>query len=278
MRKITALLIAASLMTVISAPNFAQESAKPKGYQAVTKPSKDVVISFVRPGRVVEMLVDVGDVVKAEQLVARQDDAEEKAALAIDERKAKDETQVNAQITIMKQKQKEAERMRASGDSVGILELEAAQLQAKVEEARVDMSKEQREQDNLKFQQSTIAVEKLKLHSPIDGIVAQRLLEKGETADGGNMKALRIVQLDPLRIEVAVRITEARKLKEGNNASIAFSDKTRVGKIIRIFPVGDAASETMIVRVEVPNPDKLSSGEKVFVDFSPAGAGVAAKP
>lgn len=278
MRKITALLIAASLMTVISAPNFAQESAKPKGYQAVTKPSKDVVISFVRPGRVVEMLVDVGDVVKAEQLVARQDDAEEKAALAIDERKAKDETQVNAQITIMKQKQKEAERMRASGDSVGILELEAAQLQAKVEEARVDMSKEQREQDNLKFQQSTIAVEKLKLHSPIDGIVAQRLLEKGETADGGNMKALRIVQLDPLRIEVAVRITEARKLKEGNNASIAFSDKTRVGKIIRIFPVGDAASETMIVRVEVPNPDKLSSGEKVFVDFTPAGAGVAAKP
>jgi HlyD family secretion protein len=278
MRKIAALLMVASLMTAISTPGLAQESARPKGYQAVTKPSKDVLISFVRPGRVVEMLVDVGDEVKAGQLVARQDDAEEKAALAIDERKAKDETQVNAQITIMKQKQKEAERMRASGDSVGILELEAAELQAKVEEARVAMSKEQREQDNLKFQQSTIAVEKLKLLSPIDGVIAQRLLEKGETADGGNMKALRIVQLDPLRIEVAVRIAEARKLKEGNAASIAFSDKTRVGKIMRIFPVGDAASETMIVRVEVPNPDKLSSGEKVFVDFTPAGAGVAAKP
>jgi RND family efflux transporter MFP subunit len=253
----------------------AQDAARPKGYQAVTKPSMDVILSFVHPGRVAEMLVDVGDEVKANQLLAREDDTEEQAALAIDESKAKDDTTVTAQQKIAAEKAMSAKRMQESGTGVGVLELEDALLQADVEQAKVKLSVVQHLQDELKFKQSSIAVEKMKLYSPINGIVAQRLLEVGESADGGDMKALRIVQLDPLRIEVPVPILESRKLKEGGSADVAFADKVRTGKIVRIFPVGDAASETLLVRVEIPNPDKLSSGEKVFVNFAPAAAGVA---
>jgi HlyD family secretion protein len=279
MRKYSFAALAAILLaTVLSGSMLSgQDLPKSKGYQAVTKPSKDVILSFEHPGRVAQMLVDVGDEVKADQLLGKEDDTEEQAALAIDQSKANDDTTVNAQITIMEQKKKDAERVMASGTGVGDLERDEAILQAKVEEAKVAISKVQHQQDQLKYKQTSISVEKMKLLSPIDGVVAQRLLETGESADGGNMKALRIVQLDPLRVEVSVPILEARKLKEGNTAAVTFADKVRAGKVVRVFPVGDAASETIIVRVEVPNPEKLSSGEKVYVNFAPAGPGVAAK-
>jgi hypothetical protein len=46
---------------------------------------------------------------------------------------------------------------------------------------------------------------------------------------------------------------------------------------VLVFPVGDAASQTLLVRVAVANPEKIAPGEKVFINFT-AGAGVAAKP
>jgi membrane fusion protein, multidrug efflux system len=279
MRKTPIAALAAILLTAaLSAPGLlGQDVAKPKGYPAVTKPSMDVITSFEHPGKVAEMLVDVGDEVKKGQLLARQDDSEEQAALAIDKSKAEDETTIEAQKKVAAEKQTAYERSIDAGKGVGPLELADAKLQAEVEQARVDLANVQHKQDQLKYDQTRMSVEKMKLFSPIDGVVAQRLLEEGETADGSNMKSLRIVQLDPLRIDVSVPILEARKLKEGSNAEVAFADKARTGKIVRLFPVGDASSGTILVRVEVPNPEKLTSGEKVFVNFNSEAAGVAAK-
>ncbi len=280
MRKYPIAALAAILLTAaLSAPAvLGQDPAKPKGYQAVTKPNKEVEVSFDHPGRIVDITVVEGDEVKAGQVLAQQDDLEEQAALAIDKSKADDETTIEAQKKVAAEKAMAAQRTKESGTGVGALELEDALLQADVEQARVKLSVVQHEQDQLKYKQTLIAVEKMKLLCPIDGVVSKLIMEKGESADGGNMKAMVIVQLDPLRIDVAVPILEARKLKEGSPAEVTFADKVRTGKVVKYSPVGDAASETILVRVEVPNPEKLTTGEKVFVNFAPAAPGVAAKP
>jgi multidrug efflux pump subunit AcrA (membrane-fusion protein) len=207
-------------------------------------------------------------------MVARLDDREEQAALAIDKSKADDETTIVAQQKIADEKEIAAKRMKTSGagGAVGELELMDALLQADVEKAKVELSRTQHEQDVLKYKQTQIAVEKLKLYSPIDGIVAQRLLEKGESADGGNMKALVVVQVNPLRIDVPVPIMEAAKLPIGTEAEVNFADKAAKGKVTRSSPVGDAASGTVIVRVEVENPENRKTGEKVSVSFPSAVA------
>ena len=46
-----------------------------KGTEAVTKPSKDVTLSFLGPGRIAKVLVKAGDVVSADDPLVKQDDA-----------------------------------------------------------------------------------------------------------------------------------------------------------------------------------------------------------
>ena len=64
--------------------------------QAVTKPSVDVTLSFTHPGRVAEVLVKEGDQVTADQIVAKEDDTEEMAALAVAQAQADDNTRYEA--------------------------------------------------------------------------------------------------------------------------------------------------------------------------------------
>ena len=47
---------------------------------------------------------------------------------------------------------------------------------------------------------------------------------------------------------------------------------TVTGKVVQRFPTGNSGSSTIKVRVEVPNPEKLESGENVQVTFGPAAA------
>ncbi|MBP8305465.1 MAG: biotin/lipoyl-binding protein, partial [Phycisphaerae bacterium] len=45
------------------------------GVRAITQPRRDITLPFVQPGRVIEVLFEEGQQVKAGQLVARLDDA-----------------------------------------------------------------------------------------------------------------------------------------------------------------------------------------------------------
>jgi RND family efflux transporter MFP subunit len=236
---------------------------------AITKPSKDIVVSFVRPGRIVEMRVSKGDEVTAGQLLARQDDEEERAALAQEELTAKDMTRIEAEKMIYKQKVKDAENMLLySGSQV---EIDNSILERDIEDFKIKIAELEHKQAGLKLDQTRIAVEKLKLHSPIAGTIAEEFLKAGESADGGNMKAVRIVQLDPLWAEVPVPLLQARKLTKGDTALVTLSDgKQRPGQVVVVSPTADPASRTILVRVAIPNPEKIPAGENAFVTFPPS--------
>jgi len=60
---------------------------------------------------------------------------------------------------------------------------------------------------------------------------------------------------------------------QGNAPATQYAERTirkgALGKIIYIASVADAASETLMVRVEMPNPSGRPAGEKVHVKFLP---------
>ena len=99
-------LIRISLLLVVIAAIFPSESLSScaKELEAVTKPSADIEVSFVKVGRVADVLVKEGDSVKAGQLLAKLDDKVEQLQLLQLQAKARDNTKIEAAEADMLQK------------------------------------------------------------------------------------------------------------------------------------------------------------------------------
>ena len=110
------------------------------------------------------------------------------------------------------------------------------------------------------------------LLAPIAGLVEDVSIEVGESI-GTLGPVIRLVQNDPLRIDVPVPMAQAGELAVGQDVWVNFPGTNAVaspnGRIINISAVADAASDTRRVRIEVPNPLRRPAGERVAVSFSP---------
>jgi len=252
-------------------------SAEPEtGLEAITRPSDKRTLSFVRPGLIMELNVKKGDKVTMKQIVALQDDREEQQMLAASKEESEDETEIDAEKAVQAADKAEYERKRDTR-GVGASEVREAELKVTVDEARIKLAIFKKKQAAYKYAQNKAIVEKLKLVTPIEGLVSETYMKAGEATDGQNMKVLDVVQIDPLWVEVPVPILQARKLNDGDAASVRFSDgKSRTGKIVLKSVVADPAAGTITMRVAVPNPEKLEPGEPVRVTFPQAAVAGAA--
>lgn len=239
---------------------------------AITKASDDVTLSFARNGRVAKVLVKEGDAVTANQPLVELDMREEQAALASDEAKAADETRVSAQEAILEQKKVDLKKTEwaAEHGAKSQFELDAARIDVVVADAQLKIAQVEHEQDKLKAGQTKAVVDKMTLRAPVAGTIEQALVKEGEGVEP-NTKVIRVVNIDPLEVEVSVQFEQARQLKKGGAARIVFSDKvTGDGTIKSVGAVADGASNTVLVHVTVPNSGKRPAGERVQVDFGPA--------
>ncbi len=246
-----------------------------EGIEAVTIPSKDVTLSFVRPGQIAKVLVKDGQQVKAGELLISQDDSAERVQLEQLRTQATDRTRVRAAEAQLAQKKldlKKIEDAARSGASTQA-EVEHAQLDVTIAELSLELAKLQHEQDGLKLREAELQVARMKLLSPIDGMVERVVVEAGESVDALE-KLIRIVKTDPLRIDVPVPGVQAGALASGGKADVTFArtGETVTGTITFVASVADAASETLTVRVELPNPAGRRAGQRVRVSFPEAPA------
>ncbi|HUS91617.1 MAG TPA: efflux RND transporter periplasmic adaptor subunit [Phycisphaerae bacterium] len=250
--------------------------------EAITKPSGDVILAFVRPGRIAKVLVKEGDQVRAGQEMMRLDDEAEAAKLEQLKAEAEDQTRVlaaQAQLAQRKVDLKKMEQALEQGAATP-MEVEHAKLDVTISELSLQLAEFQRKQAERAYKEAQIQLDRMRLLSPIDGRVERVLVEPGESADALE-KIAQVVKIDPLWIDVPVPLEPARRLKAGGPAEVEFGpDESgkpkRVGaKIIHTAAVADAASGTLTVRVEAPNPTGRPAGEHVYVSFPPAEAAAA---
>ncbi len=259
------------------APSLSQSS---KMYAGIAKPFLDVTISYERPGRVLVMHVKDGELVKKDQVLAELNAEEEKWALKIDELKANSNLSIDAEKAVMEQKQADYDRMndpRVRG-ATSATELNAAKLEVVVAKARIALAEQQKQEDGLKLKQDSAGLDKTILKSPMDGRVVKIFIHEGESAEGGKLEAMRIIQNDPLLVEVPVPVAQALKLKEDDVATVHFQPTpeggkdVRQGKITNIAEIADIGSQLIMVKVQVANPQtsplKSRSNLRVEVDFS----------
>lgn len=241
--------------------------------QGITAPNADITLSFVLAGRVSDVRVQPGTTVEKDQLLVHLDDEPEKIQCQQLKMLSEDRTKIHAAQAELAQKKvdlKKLELARAKG-AASVWEVEHLHLNVRIAELSLQSAVLEQQQYRQRFDHATSQLVRMRLAAPIAGLVEEVSVEVGESI-GTLGPVVRIVQNDPLWIDVPVPMAQARDLKLGQDAWITFPGATRDaspnGRIINISAVADAASETLRIRIEVPNPLKRPAGERVAVAFT----------
>jgi len=107
--------------------------------------------------------------------------------------------------------------------------------------------------------------------SPLDGVVVDRKLTPGEFVRTEKSVVMRLAQVDPLHVEVIAPAAMFTSLRVGMTARVnlaPYFSGSYQAKIVVVDKVIDAASGTLGVRLQMPNPDnRIPAGLKCNVTF-----------
>ena len=113
-------------------------------------------------------------------------------------------------------------------------------------------------------------LETRKVTAPFDGVIAERLRERGEAVDEFTPVVL-LVKLDELHLEVFLPGEHFRRVKEGDEVEVVPEDRpevTFVGAVAEVAPTVNPASGDFRVRIRVPNPqEELVAGASARAIF-----------
>ena len=241
--------------------------------QGITAPNADITLSFVVAGRVSDVQVEPGTTVEKDQLLVHLYDEPEKIQCQQLKMLSEDRTKINAAKAELAQKQvdlKKLEQARAKG-AASVWEVEHLFLNVRIAELSLQSAILEQQQYRQRYDHASSQLVRMRLAAPIAGLVEEVSVEVGESI-GTLGPVVRIVQNDPLWIDVPVPMAQALKLTVDQDVWITFpgatAEATPNGRIINISAVADAASETLRIRIEVPNPLKRPAGERVAVAFT----------
>lgn len=181
-------------------------------------------ISPSMPLRIEKINVEVGDHVKAGQVLATMDNTQHKTA--------------QVQLDTQKQDLKRLENLLTAG------------------------AISQQEYDNLKAQVdiSTASVQNLmdniKLTSPISGIVTARNYDDGDMF--GTQPVVTIMQMQPVKILISIQEIFFPKVKEGMKVNVkldTYPDRVFEGKVYLVYPTVNQQTRTFNVEITLPNID-----------------------
>lgn len=263
----TAILCAVAASLLLAPRAFAAGVAEPKPVEAITRPSADVTLSYVRPGKVAKVLVEWGQAVNVGELLVKQDDSAESVRVRLLEAQSLDETRIKAAEAQHAQKKVELERLKKAERPP--LEIDRAELDVTIAQLSVNLARLEHDQDKRRYDEAKSEWERMTLKSPINGTVQRIFVEEGESVDT-LQPVIRVLEINPLWIDVPAPREQATALKMGQKATIHFGKDgpTAAGKITYIASEADPASNTLTIRVEVPNPSARQAGEHVTVTFS----------
>lgn len=223
------------------------------------------------PGKVAQILVDMGDRVNKGDVLVRLDDAELQAQLKQAQAGLAMAKTSGSQANVRYQDaKKNLERMQSLFEQGAISEqqLEGAEIQ--VELADPEVSAAQIKQSEASLQMVQTQLNNTVITAPVGGIISARNVEIGEMA--GQTPVVSIVDIDKVIVEVNVTEGQVNKLAKGQKVDVevaAVSDKLFAGTILSISPAADAQTRLFQVRIEISNKDhKLKPGMFAQVKLS----------
>jgi RND family efflux transporter MFP subunit len=221
-------------------------------FQGEFYPFQDVMIHAKVSGYVNPIRVDIGDRVKAGELLATLEVPELKDEL---------------EGAMASARRAEAEHVIAHLDYTRLVEVNKSQPNL-VAQQDLDDAEAKDSAMNAAYAATKADAEKFKTLSdytrvlaPFDGVVTKRFVDNGTLVEAGTSSntepVVELAQYSLLRLRFPVPEAEAPLIRDGGDVSVFIDALHRIftGRISRDAWEIDRSTRTMIVEVDVPNPD-----------------------
>jgi len=257
-------------------PGRGEEQRSNSEFECLIQPKMVLKLGTPVPGLITEVLVDRGSVVKTGDVVARLESAVEQAALSLAEARAKNDATVRssrAKLEFQTRKDERAKQLRKN-ETISFAQADEAETAARVAQHELDEAEVTLRLAGLEATRAREVLNQRTIRSPINGVVVARALGPGEYAfDQSSL--MTVSQIDPLHVEVFVPLTQFGKIRPGVTAEVRPEQPVGgryTATVTVVDQVFDAASGTIGIRLELPNPDyAIPAGLKCQVRFPGIG-------
>jgi RND family efflux transporter MFP subunit len=235
------------------------------------RPDHSVKVSPALVGKLVNVFVVPGQPVKCGQIIAKLDDRHvhdqlEQAKAAVDLAQAnviQAQNNLNfATDNLQRQQKLFGAEVSAKKDVV------AAENQLNTAQSQLSATQSQLKSAQANYKQIKTELDFTEIHSPINGVVANRYLNVGDTADL-NTPIVQVVDLATVIINATLPADTPEKIKTGQHTKVTSeADPTTEfgGTVISVSPVVDTQSNSIRIQVRCLNyQNELREGQTVSV-------------
>ena len=238
----TIIYVAAAVMAVSCGNNNSKTAEQPQAAEVrlpnvtiMAASYKDVSQSDVyaknniapqSPSRIQKIYVEVGDFVRAGQIVAKMD-----------------EVSLNQSKLSMANDSLEYSRIKKLYEQGGVSKSDFDAMELKY---------------NVTRSQYQNLLENTILRSPVSGVITARNYDQGDMYGGSPIYVVE--QITPVKLYVGISEMDYTRVKKNDTVTLtadALPGKTFTGRIARIYPTIDAATHTFTAEVNVANGDRL---------------------
>lgn len=204
-------------------------------------------------GRLAEIYVDVDDIVKPDDILARFRNERQKAEMdlaqaGLEEARAeyeRNQADYNRYQNLYKQQ------------LIAVTTLDQSRAALKASKARLDAARARIKQAREEYEYTII-------RAPYSGIVTQRHVEVGESVNPGS-PLVSGISLDKLRVTVQVPQSIVETIRTRQQGLLYLADGGVISSNeITVFPFADETSHSFTVRLELPSSDKLLNGASLY--------------
>ena len=274
-RRLSPLLIAlVCAVLMASMPGSAQETPATfpaETFVGILHPEATIVLSAQVDGQIASFPLEIGDPVKSADLVAQIDDRVARIQRDYADTVWQDMTATELADLAIKSAGDELYRIKELGDSVARVEYEKADRAVRSAELRKQQEVARRRLAELELQIRKRLVERHRVLSAIDGVVARKFRREGEYVKEAE-PIVEVIAVDTLLASVAIPSEHLAELTIGRTAVCTTDNlpgESFEGKILRRGPQIDATSRTIVVQIELDNSQgRLIPGMRVEVRFA----------
>jgi RND family efflux transporter MFP subunit len=216
-------------------------------YAGKTLASRSSELGFKRGGEIAQVLVDIGDVVEKDQVLARLDSrtlasnlnqAEADTALAqANLSAAKAEAQLAA-------KTEKRYRTLLEQGNISKQIYDEARLSLQIKRAQEQVAHANVKRALAAANANKIALTEAAIRAPFDGIIQSRYMDEGTQILGGT-PALKLIEVGPIKAHIGVPSKSLASLTIGSTYKLSWNGKAQPARLMAISPEVDPNTRTL---------------------------------